>query len=145
LRRVLFFRGVRLLREPAPEPLVERPVEREREVDADREPDEPLGEFAEDREPDEPLGEFEEALPFMPEAAPRTAPRAALYTTSPAFIAPASPYTAPRRMMLRARGETAAAVAATATPISLSIKSSIATVTPGQVGKSLGLAYPWAG
>jgi hypothetical protein len=84
----------------------------------------------------------EEPLPFTPEAAPRTIPRAAPNTTSPAFIAPANPYTAPRRMRPRARGDTAAAVAATAIPISLSIMSSRATFPPGPVLKLVLLRYP---
>ena len=128
-----------LLRELAPEPLVERRVDREREVEGEleveREPEDV-------REPEDAWDlDVEDPLPLTPEAAPRTAP----YTTSPAFIAPASPYTAPCRIRFRARGETAAAVAATATPISLSIKSSIASVPPGLVVRILGHAYPWAG
>jgi hypothetical protein len=53
-----------------------------------------------------------------PAFAPRTAPRAAATVTSPAFSTPANPYTAPRRKSSRARGDTAAAVAAATTPVS---------------------------
>ncbi len=56
-----------------------------------------------------------------PSRAPRTAPRVAVTATSPAFIAPASAYTAPRLNSSRARGDTAAAVAAATTPASLSM------------------------
>jgi hypothetical protein len=102
----------------------------------------------EEREPraadEEPLllDPDEEPPPFTPDAAPRTMPRAAPNTTSPAFIAPASPYTAPCRMRPRARGDTAAAVAATAIPISLSIMSSRATFPPGPFVKIVLLRYP---
>lgn len=86
----------------------------------------------------------EELPPFTPALAPRTTPRAAPNTTSPAFIAPANPYTAPCRMRPRARGDITAAVAATAIPISLSIMSSRATFPPGLVVKLVPLRYPWA-
>jgi len=56
-----------------------------------------------------------------PSLAPRTAPRPAASATSPAFIRPARPYTAPRRKSSLARGETAAAVAAAIAPASRSM------------------------
>src|SRR5215211_2169130 len=50
--------------------------------------------------------------------APLATPRAAAVATSVAFRTPATPYTAPRRSTRRTRGESATAVAATATATS---------------------------
>jgi hypothetical protein len=51
------------------------------------------------------------------------APRTAATATSPALRIPARPYTAPLRAILRARGDSAAAVAATAATTSSSIRA----------------------
>ena len=132
-----------VLREREGRPL--EPEEREALDPEEREPPEPEDRELLDREEREPADpedrelldrdervvDAAEPLVDTPDAAPRTIPRAAPNTTSPAFIAPARPYTAPRRIRFRARGETTAAVAATAIPTSLSIMSSRATFPPG--------------
>jgi len=124
---------------PAPEEVLRRErdwvVRREPELLARLEvPD--AERLADERPAEERLAEDEERLvrdrpeldvlpdelaaeaPFF---APCTAPRAAAAATSPAFISPASPYTAPRRSSSLARGETAAAVAAAIAPASRSM------------------------
>src|SRR5215204_3503105 len=58
------------------------------------------------------------AAPSLCALTPLAIPRAAAVTTSLAFSAPATPYTAPRRTNRRTRGDRATAVAATATATS---------------------------
>jgi hypothetical protein len=60
---------------------------------------------------------------------PRATPRAAPTTTSPARRAPATPMTAPRRIVSRVRGEKIAAVAAATKADSLLIRSSSPTTS----------------
>jgi hypothetical protein len=71
--------------------------------------------------------------PLLPELVwfrtPRAAPRATPATTSPAFSAPVTPRTAPRRSVSRVRGENTAAVAAATNADWVLNKSSSATVT----------------